>query len=84
MTVNTETLVEMYRTLRRAWPLLATVEQDSVPPYFLKMYYPVKYRDTIMRDSQRFGIDPETEVKDQTGRPFKLANGEPIQRLFAV
>ncbi|HEV8433896.1 MAG TPA: transglycosylase SLT domain-containing protein [Thermoanaerobaculia bacterium] len=55
---NDGNLVEMYRTLRRAWPLLATVEQDSVPPYFLKMYYPVKYRDAIMRDSQRFGLDP--------------------------
>jgi soluble lytic murein transglycosylase-like protein len=55
---NDGNLVEMYRTLRSAWPLLATVEQDSVPPYFLKMYYPVKYRDAIRRYSDRFGLDP--------------------------
>src|SRR5438270_9616981 len=29
---NDGNLVEMYRTLKQAWPLLATVEQDSVPP----------------------------------------------------
>jgi soluble lytic murein transglycosylase-like protein/tetratricopeptide (TPR) repeat protein len=55
---NDGNLVEMYRTLRRAWPLLATVEQDAVPPYFLNMYYPVKYHDTIVRDAKRFGLDP--------------------------
>jgi len=31
----------------------------------------------------RFGIDPEMEIKDQTSRPYKLANGEPIQRIFS-
>jgi soluble lytic murein transglycosylase len=55
---NDGNLVEMYRTLRSAWPLLATVEQDSVPPYFLKMYYPVKYHGAILRYSNRFGLDP--------------------------
>jgi hypothetical protein len=30
----------------------------------------------------RFGFDPETEVRDQTGRPFRLSEGEPIRRLF--
>ena len=55
---NDVNLVEMYRTLKRAWPLLATVEQDSVPPYFIKMYYPVKYRDTIRNYSSRNGLDP--------------------------
>lgn len=55
---NDGNLVEMYRTLRRAWPLLATVEQDSVPPYFLKMYYPVKYHDAIRKYANRNGIDP--------------------------
>ncbi len=48
----------LYRTLRRAFPQLATVEQDSVPPYFIRMYYPVKYEDAIKQDSQRFGVDP--------------------------
>jgi hypothetical protein len=30
----------------------------------------------------RFGIDPATEVSDQTGRPFRLTEGEPLRRLF--
>jgi len=30
----------------------------------------------------RLGIDPGTEVRDQTGRPFRLAEGEPLTRLF--
>jgi hypothetical protein len=30
----------------------------------------------------RFGIDPMTEVRDQTDRPFRLAEGEPLTRLF--
>ena len=30
----------------------------------------------------RFGLDPATEILDQTGRPFRLADGEPIRRLF--
>ena len=32
----------------------------------------------------RFGIDPETEVHDQTGRPHRLATGEPLRRLFGA
>lgn len=54
-TGNTDLL---YRTLRRAFPALATVEQDSVPPYFLKMYYPMKYEPVIRKNGQRFGVDP--------------------------
>ena len=30
----------------------------------------------------RFGIDPKTIVHDQLGRPHRLAEGEPIQKLF--
>jgi Protein of unknown function (DUF1501) len=30
----------------------------------------------------RFGLDPATEIRDQTGRPHRLAAGEPIRRLF--
>ena len=30
----------------------------------------------------RFGIDPATEIHDQTGRPHRLASGEPIKSLF--
>jgi hypothetical protein len=29
-----------------------------------------------------FGLDPATEVHDQTNRPFRLAEGEPIRKLF--
>jgi hypothetical protein len=31
----------------------------------------------------RFGFDPATEIHDQTGRPHRLATGEPLRRLFA-
>ncbi|HEY7156757.1 MAG TPA: DUF1501 domain-containing protein [Gemmataceae bacterium] len=31
----------------------------------------------------RFGIEADTEVRDQTGRPFRLAEGQPLTRLFA-
>lgn len=48
----------LYRTIRRAFPQLATVEQDAVPPYFVKMYYPVRYQDAIRKDAKRFGVDP--------------------------
>ena len=30
----------------------------------------------------RFGIDPATEIHDLTGRPYRLADGEPIRCLF--
>lgn len=30
----------------------------------------------------RFGIDPATEVRDVTGRPYHLAEGQPLRRLF--
>lgn len=32
----------------------------------------------------RFGIDPASEIHDQTGRPHRLAAGEPITRLFGA
>jgi len=31
----------------------------------------------------RFGLDPGKEMTDLTGRPYKLAEGLPVQRLFA-
>jgi hypothetical protein len=31
----------------------------------------------------RFGINPRQEVRDQTGRPFRLSEGEPLRGLFA-
>jgi hypothetical protein len=30
----------------------------------------------------RFGIDPATEIRDLTGRPYHLAEGQPLRRLF--
>ncbi len=31
----------------------------------------------------RFGLDPGKGIIDLTGRPYKLAEGQPIQALFA-
>jgi soluble lytic murein transglycosylase-like protein len=50
--------VLMYRSLRRAWPQLATVEQDSAPAYFLRMYYPLKYGEEIAEHAKERGLDP--------------------------
>lgn len=50
--------VEMYRSLRKAWPQLATVEQDSTPAYFIRMYYPVKYVEEIDERAKERGLDP--------------------------
>ncbi|MDR3638091.1 MAG: DUF1501 domain-containing protein [Isosphaeraceae bacterium] len=30
----------------------------------------------------RFGLDPTTELRDLTGRPYRLAEGQPIRALF--
>jgi hypothetical protein len=30
----------------------------------------------------RFGLDPATEIRDGAGRPYRLAEGEPIRALF--
>jgi soluble lytic murein transglycosylase-like protein len=48
----------MMRSLRRAFPEIATVEQDSVPTYFLRIYYPVKYQDAIIKYSRQNNLDP--------------------------
>ncbi len=50
--------IAMYQSIRRAWPQLATVEQDSAPAYFLKMYYPLKYGDEIEEHAKERGLDP--------------------------
>jgi soluble lytic murein transglycosylase-like protein len=50
--------VLMYRSLRKAWPQLATVEQDSAPAYFLRMYYPLKYGEEIDEYAKERGLDP--------------------------
>ena len=48
----------MYRSLRRAWPQLATPEQDSAPKYFLSMYYPMRYAEEIEEHAKDRGLDP--------------------------
>lgn len=48
----------MMRSLKRAFPQIATVEQDSVPAYFLSMYYPFRYRDPITKYARRNNLDP--------------------------
>ena len=53
-------MLDTLKTLRLAFPELATVEQDSVPPYFLRMYYPLKYDDWIRRYSDANGVDRYT------------------------
>lgn len=50
--------VSMFRSLRKAWPQLATVEQDTVPVYFLAMYYPQAYGDSIEKHAKTNGLDP--------------------------
>src|SRR4051794_1971551 len=50
-------MIDTLKTLRLAFPELATVEQDSVPPYFLKMYYPLRYDDWIRKSSDANGVD---------------------------
>ncbi|HVG24682.1 MAG TPA: lytic transglycosylase domain-containing protein, partial [Thermoanaerobaculia bacterium] len=48
----------MYTEIRKAWPQLATVEQDTVPLYFFRMYYPLKYGDSIEEHAKERGVDP--------------------------
>jgi hypothetical protein len=43
---------------------------------------PVTPADLAATVFWRFGIDPTAEVHDQTARPFRLSEGEPIRRLF--
>jgi hypothetical protein len=45
---------------------------------------PVKPADIAATIFWRFGFDPATEVRDQTDRPFRLTEGEPIHRLFGA
>ncbi|MGZ8829389.1 MAG: lytic transglycosylase domain-containing protein [Thermoanaerobaculia bacterium] len=46
------------RAVKRAFPQIATVEQDSAPAYFLKMYYPVRYEGAIRKYAARNGVEP--------------------------
>jgi uncharacterized protein (DUF1501 family) len=44
---------------------------------------PVTPGDLAATLFERFGLDPATEVRDLTGRPYRLADGEPLRKLFA-
>ena len=44
---------------------------------------PVSPADLAATIYWRFGVDPAMEMRDQTGRPFKLADGLPISHVFA-
>jgi hypothetical protein len=43
---------------------------------------PVTPADLAATVFWRFGLDPATETYDQTGRPFRLIEGEPIRKVF--
>ena len=44
--------------MKRAFPAIATSEQDRVPRYFIDMYYPRKYQDIILKQAESRGVDP--------------------------
>ncbi len=43
---------------------------------------PVTPADLAATIFWRFGIDPKREVHDRTGRPWRLADGQPMRELF--
>ncbi len=43
---------------------------------------PVSPADLAATIFWRFGLDPASEIRDTQGRPFKLADGEPLVGLF--
>jgi hypothetical protein len=45
---------------------------------------PVRPADLAATIFWRFGIDPATHIHDATGRPYRIAEGEPIKQLFAT
>ena len=45
---------------------------------------PVTPGDVAATIYWRFGLDPASEIHDQTGRPNRLAAGEPLRRLFGA
>ncbi len=55
---STGNRLQMYTTLRRAWPQLATVDQDTVPLYFFRMYYPLRYSEEIEEHAKKHEVDP--------------------------
>jgi soluble lytic murein transglycosylase-like protein len=47
-----------FEYMRRAWPQLATVEQDQVPQHFIDLYYPLEYESAIRENAQKRNLDP--------------------------
>jgi hypothetical protein len=45
---------------------------------------PVSPADVAATIYWRFGFEPATEVIDQTGRPFRLTEGDPLRKLFGA
>jgi hypothetical protein len=43
---------------------------------------PVTPADLAATIFWRFGFSPATHIHDPTGRPYKLADGTPIERVF--
>ncbi|MBI3863229.1 MAG: DUF1501 domain-containing protein [Planctomycetia bacterium] len=43
---------------------------------------PVTPADLAATIYWRFGVDPETEIHDGAGRPYRLSEGEPVRALF--
>ena len=44
---------------------------------------PVTPSDLAATIYWRFGLNPKTEVHDATGRPYRIADGRPITKIFA-
>ncbi len=43
---------------------------------------PVTPADLAATIYWRFGLDPATEIHDRTGRPWRIADGQPLRTLF--
>ena len=43
---------------------------------------PVTPADLAATIYWRFGLNPRAEIHDKTGRPYRLADGKPIEKLF--
>lgn len=44
---------------------------------------PVTPADLAATIFDRFGVAPTTEIHDHTGRPYRIADGRPLTKLFA-
>jgi len=45
---------------------------------------PVTPADVAATLFWRFGLDPASEIRDRTDRPYRLADGQPIRPLFGI